>query len=286
MTPEERNLITELFDRLATLEDAARDPEAERAIKDGLRQAPNAVYALVQTALVQDEALKRADARLQQLEAQLGGGPEPARQQGGSFLGNMRDALFGRPAEPRMGMGSVPPVRPGEAPMGAPGGYRPAGLPPGPGAIGPGGMGPGGMGPGGMGPGPGMEPPRPGGSFLGTAAAAAAGMIGGSLMLDSIRSMMGHQQRPSALSGGDAPGSAQAASSNPWSNSSGGDLGRQAGLDDIGRSPSGSSESGAGRSQGLFDSSNDDTANDQDVDTGNDDGDFDGGFDSDSGDNE
>src|SRR5439155_461335 len=31
MTPEERNLIIELFDRLATLEDAARDPEAERA---------------------------------------------------------------------------------------------------------------------------------------------------------------------------------------------------------------------------------------------------------------
>jgi len=271
MTPEERNLITELFDRLATLEDAARDPEAERAIKDGLRQAPNAAYALVQTALVQDEALKRADARLQQLEARLGGGPEPARQQGGSFLGNMRDALFGRPAEPpRMGMGSAPPGRPGEAPMGAPGGYRPAGLPPGPGA---------------MGPGPGMDPPRPGGSFLGTAAAAAAGAIGGSLMLDSIRSMMGHQQRPSALGGFDGPGQTQAASSNPWSNSSGtgGDLGRQAGLDDIGRSPSGSSESGAGRSQGLFDSSNDDTASDQDVDTGHDDGDFDGGFDSDSG---
>jgi hypothetical protein len=128
-----------------------------------------------------------------------------------------------------------------------------------------------------------MEPPRPGGSFLGTAAAAAAGMIGGSLMLDSIRSMMGHQQRPSALGGFDGPGQANAAS-NPWSNTGGsGDLSRQAGLDDIGRSPSGSSESGAGRSQGLFDSSNDDTASDQDIDTGNDDGDFDGGFDSDGG---
>ena len=30
MTPEERNLVIELFDRLATLEDAQRDPEAER----------------------------------------------------------------------------------------------------------------------------------------------------------------------------------------------------------------------------------------------------------------
>src|SRR6266850_1100734 len=157
MTPEERNLCTELLDRLATLEDAERDPEAERAIKEGLRQAPNAAYALVQTTLVQDEALKRADARIRELEAELGIGAEPARPAG--FLDNMRDTLFGRrEAPPRAG--SVPSVRPGEAPMsapvGAPEGYRP-GMPPSPGAA---------------------EPPRPGGSFLGTAAAAAAGMIG------------------------------------------------------------------------------------------------------------
>src|SRR5438105_7333039 len=112
MTPEERKLITELFDRLATLEDAARDPEAERAIIDGLRQAPNAAYALVQTALVQDEALKRANARIGELEDQLGIGAEPPRDEG--FLGSMRSALFGRPENPRAT--SVPSVRPGEAP--------------------------------------------------------------------------------------------------------------------------------------------------------------------------
>ena len=34
MTPEERNLVVELFDRLGTLEDAQqRDPEAERLIR-------------------------------------------------------------------------------------------------------------------------------------------------------------------------------------------------------------------------------------------------------------
>src|SRR5256885_17038363 len=94
MTPEERNLITELFDRLATLEDAARDPEAERAIKEGLRQAPNAAYALVQTTPGQGQALKRADARIRGLEAQLGIGGEPARP--GGLLDNMRDSLVGR----------------------------------------------------------------------------------------------------------------------------------------------------------------------------------------------
>ena len=34
MTPQERELVTELFDRLATLESAPRDPDAERAVAD------------------------------------------------------------------------------------------------------------------------------------------------------------------------------------------------------------------------------------------------------------
>ena len=69
MTPQERQLIDDLFDRLARLESAPRDAEAMSAIMQGLQNAPNAVYALVQTALVQDEALKRADSRIQELEA-------------------------------------------------------------------------------------------------------------------------------------------------------------------------------------------------------------------------
>ena len=68
MTPEERNLVTDLFDRLARLEESPRDREAERLIQDGLRQAPNATYALVQTTLIQDEALKRADGRIRELD--------------------------------------------------------------------------------------------------------------------------------------------------------------------------------------------------------------------------
>src|SRR5256886_17135193 len=93
MTPEERNLVIELFDRLATLEDAQRDPEAERLIRDGLRQAPNAPYALVQTVLVQDEALKRADARIRELEGAVATDTEPRDT---TFLGGVSDRLFGK----------------------------------------------------------------------------------------------------------------------------------------------------------------------------------------------
>src|SRR5262245_40329083 len=252
MTPEERNLVIELFDRLATLEDAQRDPEAERLIRDGLRQAPNAPYALVQTVLVQDEALKRADARIRELEGSAGGDTAPRDT---SFLGGVRESLFGR----REGRGSVPSVRPPET--GVSSAWRtgsPAAVPAGAPMAGP------------------MAPPMAGGgSFLGTAAAAAAGVIGGSLLLDGIRSMMGH--RGGAQAAFDPTGGATGSS--PWdSGAAGGELSRQAGLDDIGRGAGGSGAGGGGR-YGLLDDSPDAQA---DPDAGDvDDSDFD--FDDDSG---
>src|SRR5947199_9063759 len=105
MTPQERQLVDDLFDRLAKLENAPRDPGAVAAISDGLRRAPDAVYALVQTTLLQDEALKRANARIQELE-----GSAPDQRQSGGFLDSMRDAIFG----PTPSRGSVPNVPPPE----------------------------------------------------------------------------------------------------------------------------------------------------------------------------
>jgi uncharacterized protein len=282
MTPEERNLVIELFDRLSALEDAQRDPDAERLIRDGLRQAPNAPYALVQTVLVQDEALKRADARIRELEAATEPPPRDT-----SFLGGVRDSLLGR-------RGSVPSVRPGEAAQDTSQGMSPAwntgspaprgltegyaagpgqqGYPPGQGYAPGQGYGPG---PAPMGQGMGQ-----GGSFLGTAAAAAAGMIGGSMLLGGIRSMMGGHQgsaraayEPGAGGGG----------SSPWAGGSaaGGELSREAGLNDIGRG-GGSSSGGGDRGFGLVDDSHgDDVSSDggDDQSADFDDGEFDGGDD-------
>jgi hypothetical protein len=154
MTPQEQALVNELLDRLAKLESSPRDRDAERLIADGMRQAPHAVYALVQTALVQDEALKLANARIEELQARVGGQEQP---RGGGFLDNMRDAVLGR-SEPRSSEPSTPPYRP----------------PQGPGLA------------------TGMSPAfGSGGPFLGTAASTAAGVIGGGLLLSSIRSMFG-----------------------------------------------------------------------------------------------
>jgi hypothetical protein len=254
MTPQERQLVAELFERLAALEGAPRDADAERAVAEGLQRAPNALYPLVQTVLVQDEALKNADVYIKDLEQQLGIRSEPQPQ--GGFLDSMRDALFGRR---EAGRGSVPSVR-GEGAMGVPPGFR-GGAPAAPGYAGM------------------PQPAGQGGSFLGTAAAAAAGVIGGSLLLDSFRSMAGQRQGghgafdPGAAGGERSPWSGDAANS---------ELARDAGLGEIGRG--GRGESGSERHASLFgdDTSGTDAVDQDEFDVADND-DFDlGGGDSDT----
>jgi len=229
MTPQERQLIAELFDRLAALESAPRDPDAERAIAEGLARAPHATYPLVQTVLIQDEALKRANAHIAELEGQ---DAEPPRQ--GGFLDNMREALLGRDDR----RGSVPSVRPGAASASEP---PPAwsGGAPGPSAY-YGQPGQPGYGQPGYGQPPTAQPIGTGGSFLGTAAASAAGAIGGAMLLNGIRSMFGHS------AGAYEPGLAANAATSPWGNASNSDLARQAGIGNIGSDRTGLVGGGGG----------------------------------------
>jgi uncharacterized protein len=244
MTPQERQLVDDLFDRLAKVESAPRDADASAAIQDGLRKAPNAIYALVQTVLVQDEALKRAAARIQELEQ----AHAPEQTQSGGFLDSMRDTIFGK--EQRGSVPNVPPPVPnrpvwnsGQVLQQSQGRYDqphydqgpyPQGYPQG-GGFGQGGFGQGGFG--GPGGGFGGAPfGGGGGSFLGTAAAAAAGMVGGSLLLNGIRGMMGGGHHQTFADAGGSSGG----SSSPWSDQSNSSLARDAGINDIGRSDGGS----------------------------------------------
>jgi uncharacterized protein len=258
MTPQERQLVDDLFDRLARLESAPRDSEAMSAIMQGLRKSPNAVYALVQTTLVQDEALKRADRRIQELEAATGAQDQPQDQPGG-FLDSMRDAIFGQPPQ----HGSVPNVRAPEISGGRPawnsGRVLPGNMQQTPAA-------------GQYGQPAYAQPPfgaqqsafgAGGGSFLGTAAAAAVGVVGGSMLAGSLRSMMGGGNNQSF---GDTAGhSGGIEDRRPWSDQSGGDLAREAGVNDIGSS--------GGQRQGLFDQAPQEEGNDLDHDSDGFDGD-------------
>jgi hypothetical protein len=233
MTPQERKLVEDLFERLATLERNPREADAEYLIRNGLRRAPNATYALVQTVLLQDEALRQANERIQELES----GEAPQQGGGGGFLDSMRDAVFGG-GRPRS---AVPPVG-GDRPMGVPQGFpRPGDSYQA------------------QGPAPYQQQPEParggaGGSFLGTAAATAAGVIGGAMLMNSLKGAFGGDQAK-AQGLGDVGGQQAAnanASSNPWGGDAaagGGDLSRQAGLDSIGK-PGGENERA-----GLYDQS-------------------------------
>ena len=92
MTPEERQLITGLFDRLKGAANAPRDPEAEALIIDAVRQQPYAAYVFAQTVIVQEEALKGAAARIQDLEVKLEAEAAKAREvaAAGSSAGYLR----------------------------------------------------------------------------------------------------------------------------------------------------------------------------------------------------
>lgn len=268
MTPQERQLVDGLFDRLSGMESAPRDPDAVASIAQGLRLAPNAVYALVQTVLVQDEALKRANSRIQELEA---AGAQPPNQPGG-FLDPMRETLG-------QGQGSVPNVRPPELPTRpvwntgellqqtqSPGQYD----------QGPYGRDQGQQGSYGRDQVPYGQPygaqQAPlgggGGSFLGTAASMAAGAVGGSLLLGGIRSMMGggrHGFGDAAGLGGGLGGKAD--SPKPLSDLSGSALARDAGIDHIGGSGSRAED---GSRKGLLDTALNDHDHDHDDDDSDD----------------
>jgi uncharacterized protein len=160
MQSEERELITGLFGRLQPFESQPRDGEAEALIKDLAVRQPAAPYLLVQTVLVQEQALKAAQERIAELEARAGSAPAAS-----GFLGSAPKigpwgATAGAPAAPAGPRPSVPPTR---SPLQA--------------AVAP-------------------QQGGGGGSFLRSAMATAAGVAGGALLFEGIRNLMGSNPGP------------------------------------------------------------------------------------------
>lgn len=196
MTPEERQLLTQLFSRIREASAGPRDREAEDFIAASVREQPYAPYLMAQTVIVQEEALKQAASRIEELEAAL-----KARDSAGSgsFLGGLGKSVFGG--------GSVPAV--GPRPDTAEEVGRPSPWGRAAGAAGAPQTSP-------MGQtfnNPMAQPGR--GSFLQTAMATAAGVAGGALLAHGLQSMFGGQAQaaadPKALMGDQAGSAAQAA---------------------------------------------------------------------------
>lgn len=119
MTPQERDVIAGIFDRLRQAANQPRDPEAENFIAERLREQPYAPYAMAQAVYVQEQALANLNQQVESLQAQLREAQtrasEAAQPQSGGFL----SGIFGGGSVPRTG--SVPPV-PSRADASAPSG--------------------------------------------------------------------------------------------------------------------------------------------------------------------
>ena len=117
MQQQEHDLIADLFSRLQQYENQQRDAEAERLIASYVARQPASPYLLVQTALVQEEALKQARARIAELESRTQASGQ------GSFLGNAPRPAGPWGAAPAAPQAAPPPASPwGAAPQASAGG--------------------------------------------------------------------------------------------------------------------------------------------------------------------
>lgn len=159
MTPDERTMIEGLFARIANNQEPAskKDAEANALIVDSAHKDPGALYTLVQISLVQERALKLADARIRELESNMGnaGANVPTKR---SFM----DGLL--PTSPWSKRTSVPSISE-SVPMDHPGAF-PAATP------------------------QSTSAPPAAGSFLRSAFGTAVGIAGGMMLFEAVRGLM------------------------------------------------------------------------------------------------
>ncbi|MBV8100844.1 MAG: DUF2076 domain-containing protein [Verrucomicrobia bacterium] len=184
MTPDEQNLIENLFERLRQADGTPKDPQAEQLIRAKTTALPSAPYLLAQAVIVQEHALTNAQARIADLENRLAAGSQNAPAGGGgSFLSGV-SRLFGgnKPATPppvpqqpqyqqqqpqyQQVPGTGAPATPPPVPMAAPQAM------PYPSTV--------------------NLAPSSGGGFLKSALATAAGVAGGAALFQGIESLIGH----------------------------------------------------------------------------------------------
>jgi hypothetical protein len=187
MSPEERQLLTGLFDRIRGTANTPRDAEAEALIQDATKAQPYAPYYLAQTVLVQDQALRAANDRLQELEGKVKDLESRAASQPrpGGFLSGL-GSLFGGPGHSPAPRAPVPPdsrwsQSPPQRGQQPPQGYAPPGGAPGPW---------------------GGQGGSAGGGFLTGALGTAAGVAGGVLLADSIRGLFAGHNNPLGIGSG------------------------------------------------------------------------------------
>lgn len=188
MNSDERRLISDLFERMRGYGAPDKDRDAEALINQSVRANPDAPYMLVQSVLVQEQALQAANNRVLELEEQLRSMEESDRSRGsgsGSFLGSIwggaRRGEEPRSSVPQVGARATPSAYDSRSDNRSP--WSQSAQSP-------------------------QQQPAPaaasGGGFMRSALTTAAGVAGGMLLADSVRNMLGggHAHASPALGGG------------------------------------------------------------------------------------
>jgi hypothetical protein len=179
MNAQEHTLVSQLLDNLtqaaSQLAPSAVDPQAAMLINQAFTAQPHMAYLLTQRHLLLEQALNNAQAHIQTLERAQAQSEASARTNPPSFLGgaqrgwsnpapaaelNAYGQPIGRAAPASPSTGATANALPSAA------GANPAAMNAAP-------------------------APSQGGSFLGTAAAAATGVLGGALLFQGIEHLMG-----------------------------------------------------------------------------------------------
>jgi hypothetical protein len=164
MNLQERTLLENFLDQLVQVHGVDKIPQADALIKRAVEQQPDAAYLLVQRALLLGQALDQAKARIAELE----------RTQDGTSRGFLDSGASSWSAS--MPQASTATAAPGRPLAGVAG---PSSQFSGPLSAGPAGS-------------PVPSNPGAGSSFLGQAAATAAGVAGGAFLFEGVESLLGH----------------------------------------------------------------------------------------------
>ncbi len=190
MSPDERQMISDLFERMRSFGQVDKDRDADTLILQSMRQTPDAGYKLVQSVLVQENALQDAEARMQdleqqiaQLQADLAQAQQPRQQPsgGGGFLGGIFGGKQQAPAPTSVpvsgrsaGFGNAQPQQQAGSPWGRSAAPQQGYQQPQQGYQQP----------------MQQQAPAAGGGFMKSALTTAAGVAGGVLAAGAIRDMM------------------------------------------------------------------------------------------------
>lgn len=163
MQNEEQRLIEGLFQRLkqAEQQSGTRDGQADRMIAEFVRQQPSAPYYMAQSMLIQEAALKRLHAQIQDLQNEVASLKNSQQSGGGSFLSSLFGGGKSQPQQPANNWNSAPQQQQPPQPQAAPTYAQPAAR---------------------------------SGGFMAGALQTAAGVAGGVVLADMLTSMFHHSQ--------------------------------------------------------------------------------------------